>query len=469
MTGQSEAPSSAKGFALRAGAWIVGLVALLRLPWVTNHLLVPFASLQQRAAEGLSGTSGAVVVDASCTGSDAMALTFGAILAFPSTWRKRLLGCLTGLGLLTAVNTVRIGTLGAVVKNRPLFDLLHVHLWPAALIVVAAGFVFLWMRRQTAAVNGPSASTERPATSNRFLLYTVAAVGAYFLAAPLLSKSAWLLEVAGWCAATTGAVARSLGLEAQIQGNYFFAASGRWIVTQDCILTPLIALYLAGVAAAPISRGGRLLAALATAPLFFGLGVARLLVLTLPTTLVPEPGIAMHAFYQVVAGISLIGALAWSRRNGAGASAAHGARALGVALGATLAGAALSALAGALVSATSSRLPGLAHLGHGYVDGQGALLVLPALMTGTWAGLWWALDRPSSWNGLFRGWLLLMAVAGLGILALGEAQAHFGVELPIVVIRALALAAPALLSWWAARPRQPTGIPVAPGPSTAIS
>lgn len=471
MAGPPPASGPARGFALRAAAWIVGLVALLRLPWVQTHLLVPFAGWQQRAAEGLSGVSGAVVVDASCTGSDAMALTLGAILAFPTSWRSRLIGCLAGLGLLTAANTARIGTLSVVAHNRPLFDLLHVYLWPAALMLVAAGFVFAWMQRQS----GPQAPSDgRPPalpTSyvGRALLFSLAAVAAYYVATPLLSKSAWLMQVAGWCAATAGGIAAALGLEVQVQDNYFFTSSGRWIVTQACILTPLIALYLAGVAAAPIPRHRRLIAALATAPLFFLLGVARLLVLTLPTTLVPAHGMAMHAFYQVVAGASLILLALWTRnRTAGGGLLARGAQALGVALAAALTGAAIGAFARGLAATASGLIPALAHLGHGYVDAQGALLVLPAFLTGTWAGLWWALDRPAGWSGLGLGWLLLAAFQGLTAVTLGELHAHFGAEVPVVLIRALALTAPAALAL-AVRPRSGVSIGIAPGASAAVS
>jgi hypothetical protein len=56
-------------FALTGGAWFIGLFGVMRLGWVERHLLVPFAQLQERVANQLTGvTTDAVYVDASCSG-----------------------------------------------------------------------------------------------------------------------------------------------------------------------------------------------------------------------------------------------------------------------------------------------------------------------------------------------------------------------------------------------------------------
>ncbi len=69
------------------GAWFVGLFGLMRLGWVENTLLTPFAQLQQRVAEQLMGVkSGLLYADASCSGGDPMALCMGAIFAYPAAW-----------------------------------------------------------------------------------------------------------------------------------------------------------------------------------------------------------------------------------------------------------------------------------------------------------------------------------------------------------------------------------------------
>ena len=102
-------------FALTAGAWFIGLFGLMRLGWVERQLLVPFAQLQERVADQLTGApTDAVYVDASCSGGDAMALCLGAVLAFPATWSARLRGAGIGLLVIAAFNIVRIGNLSLV-------------------------------------------------------------------------------------------------------------------------------------------------------------------------------------------------------------------------------------------------------------------------------------------------------------------------------------------------------------------
>ena len=136
-------------FALTAGAWCIGLFGLMRLGWVERQILLPFAQLQERVADQLTGVqTDAVYVDASCSGGDAMALCLGAVLAFPATWSARLRGAGVGLLVIAAFNIVRIGNLSLLGDNLPLLDLLHVYIWPAILIVVAVAYVYAWMRRR---------------------------------------------------------------------------------------------------------------------------------------------------------------------------------------------------------------------------------------------------------------------------------------------------------------------------------
>ena len=115
-------------FALTAGAWFIGLFGLMRLGWVERQLLLPFAQLQERVADQLTGAqTDAVYVDASCSGGDAMALCLGAVLAFPATWSARLRGAGIGLLVIAAFNIVRIGNLSLVAAYPSLLDLLHIY------------------------------------------------------------------------------------------------------------------------------------------------------------------------------------------------------------------------------------------------------------------------------------------------------------------------------------------------------
>ena len=163
-------PPSSSGvlrFALTAGAWFIGLFGLMRLGWVERQLLVPFAQLQERVADQLTGApTDAVYVDASCSGGDAMALCLGAVLAFPATWSARLRGAGIGLLVIAAFNIVRIGNLSLVATHPTLLDLLHIYIWPAILILVAVAYVYAWMRRQMGpAVHGAGSDPAPPGTA----------------------------------------------------------------------------------------------------------------------------------------------------------------------------------------------------------------------------------------------------------------------------------------------------------------
>ena len=187
----------------------------MRLGWVERQLLVPFAQLQERVADQLTGApTDAVYVDASCSGGDAMALCLGAVLAFPAPWSARLRGAGVGLLVIAAFNIVRIGNLSLVAAYPSLLDILHIYVWPAILILVAVAYVYAWMRRQMGpAVHGagsdPAAVWHGPA--RRFLLLTVVGTAAYFAAAGWVYESALLRTLGVWVAMTSAGILAALG------------------------------------------------------------------------------------------------------------------------------------------------------------------------------------------------------------------------------------------------------------------
>ena len=80
----------ARSFALRLAAWSLGLFGLFRLPWVGDHLFLPATQLQAAAGAALLGPS-TLPIEATlaCSGADALALCFAAIVAYPAPWRMR--------------------------------------------------------------------------------------------------------------------------------------------------------------------------------------------------------------------------------------------------------------------------------------------------------------------------------------------------------------------------------------------
>ncbi len=441
------------GFVLRALGWVALLFGGMRLPWVQDNLLVPSASLQHGFACALTGAPrDAVVVNQSCTGSDAMALCLGAIFAFPATWRRRLVGAAIGLACILAVNTVRIGSLSLVVADRELFQLLHVYVWPAVIVLVAAVYVYFWMGSAVAA--GAAGGTRRlsPATAGesavgdgtvlRFLVIAASLVTLYYLVHGRWLASASLGAIAETVARTAAFLMAAVGLEVTVTEQVVRTAHGAWIVTPECATTPLIPIYLAAALTVRLGAVQRVLAILAAGPLFFSLAVSRLLVLALPPALVGSPTDAVHAFYQFLAAAGLIALAAhraagrpgWRRR-----------------LAASLA---VGAVAGALAAPINpfrlelwQHLAGALHLGHGVLDSQGAMVLMPVFQIGLFAALWQAGGRPWRLTPVGGRLLLLVASQVAVVIAIGELANHLGARTPIVLIRAWALLVPALLAW----------------------
>ena len=73
---------------------------------------------------------------------------------------------------------------------------------------------------------------------------------AYFATAPFFYQSPAVDVIAGWIAVTSGIILSAAGTAARVQGALIFTPHGGFIVTQECIFTPLIPLYLAGALAA---------------------------------------------------------------------------------------------------------------------------------------------------------------------------------------------------------------------------
>ena len=463
-------------FTLIIGAWFIGLFGLMRLRWVEETLLTPFAGVQQRVADQLTGApSDLVYADASCSGGDPLALCAGAIFAFPATWGARLRGAAVGFTVITALNVVRLGHLSLIAENRSLLDLLHVYVWPGILILVAAGFVYAWMGRQGFDIGGgPGAAgggTDAAAggfvlgaAPRRFLLLAALFVAAYFATAPFFYESAGVDVIAGWIAVTGGTIMTAAGTTATVDGPVIRNVHGAFIVTQECIFTPLIPLYLAAALAAPLGWRRRTAMLLATPAVFFALGVSRLLVLAVPAAVVGSYAVAIHAFSQILVAVLLVAVAAYRTAGGRRAAARA---AVAVALGVVAAFASAPVL-GAVVGAAGGLQSLAGHAGHAFADSQGAWAILPAFQVGLFAALWIAVAGGSrSWRyGLagLGGVVLLQALVGVPV---GELAHHYSFDPHVGLLRGWALALPTAAVWWLARPASFT-VFHAPAPPRAL-
>jgi exosortase/archaeosortase family protein len=435
--------SRALSFAIRGGAWSLGLFGVLRLREVETAGLLPLTQLQARLAEGAFGRPAAPIdVTLACSAADAFALCAGAILAYPASWPARLKGAAGGIALILVLNTLRIGVLGRAAGTPAWFEALHVYLWPALLTLSIAGYVFAWMRRVDTVPDPapPVAPTlDRVPSTTPFTVPAALLMGTFLVlfvaAAPLYLESAAVLAVAGFITRAAAGALRVAGVPATASGNVLWTARGGFMVTQECLATPLIPVYLA--AAIAFSRTGRARAAAlaAAVPLFIGLGLARLLVVALPAALIGSPLFLVHAFYQLVLAAVLV-FLAARWRHGTGVTAWR--RGL---LGGGLGGVCVLLLGPPCAAALRWAFTETAPL----IDPQGALAFLPAFQFGLYVALSIAAFVTLGWRPFAAGLAVLglSQIAGFALLQIAAAQAAF---LPHVRdVRAWALAGPILV------------------------
>ena len=433
--------ASAARFALLGVASSLGISGVLRLSWVESQVLLPLTQAQGGIAAPLFGTSAmAVEVTLACSGADVLALCLGAILAYPVGWRSRIAAASGGAGVILGLNTMRIGTLGLAAASPTWFTALHLYVWPAVLTLAVAGYVFAWMRiadRRTTPNVQPPVSPRDPVRvpallTRRFVMFALAFLILFVAASPLYLQSPQVLALAGFIARTAAGILRTVGVDAQAAGHMLLAPRGSFVVTQECISTPLIPIYLAAVCVYARTRLGAALGVLAAAPLFVALGIARVLVVALPVSLVASPLFLVHAFYQLLLGAVLVAMAALWRHGGRAAAAP--------ALFALAAGGAFVVLAGPWYSAVVSR----AAAGP-LEDPQGALALLPGYQMGLYLALSIAAFAALEFRRFAAGLAVLGMTQAAGLLALHALSSHAGVTAHVRDVRAWAVAGPVLV------------------------
>jgi exosortase/archaeosortase family protein len=455
LTDMPRGPTDAARFVLRGVAWSLGLFGLLRLNWVEAHAVLPLTRAQAAAAAGLFGMPALPVdVTLACSGTDALALCVGAILAYPVKWRTRLAGAGGGAALILGLNIARIGTLGMAAASPAWFNTLHVQVWPAVLTLAIAGYVFAWMRLADRRPPSPSAParpappspsaparlapTSRlvparlgPQPSRRFVVLTVAFLIVFSAISPLYLESPTVLALGGFIARAAAAIVGVVSLEAHAADNVFWTARGGFLVTQECISTPLIPVYLAAVVAYATTWRRLILGILATLPLFTVLGIVRLLVVALPDA-VASPMFLVHAFYQLLLGAVIVFLFArW--RHGGGAALRH-------------------AMAGIIVGVLFVTLLGPFYTrivtyptGAPLDDPQGAIALLPAFQIGLYLGVWVAAFAAVGWRRFLSGLAALGLSQTAGLLALHALASHAGLTAHVRDVRGWAVAGPLLI------------------------
>ncbi|HPS76706.1 MAG TPA: exosortase H [Thermoanaerobaculaceae bacterium] len=89
-----------------------------------------------------------VAIHNGCNGLEAILIFVCGVLAFPSPWRRKLLGMAVGFVAIQLFNIVRIVALFYTGVFRPdWFGVSHVFVWQSLVVVFAAGLWVFWVQR----------------------------------------------------------------------------------------------------------------------------------------------------------------------------------------------------------------------------------------------------------------------------------------------------------------------------------
>ena len=81
-----------------------------------------------------------------CNGLEAVMIYSVAVIAFPSTVKKKIIGIASGFFVIQAINILRIASLAyASVHFRGLFEYLHIYVAQGMMIAVSLGLFFLYL------------------------------------------------------------------------------------------------------------------------------------------------------------------------------------------------------------------------------------------------------------------------------------------------------------------------------------
>ncbi len=153
-------------FVLLTAVALLAIYYVLHLRWVARHFVEPytgFVAACSRAvlrAFGVSaGGSGEVIISPQfgvtiknvCNGLEVTAIYFAAVLAFPASWKHKLLGLAAGFPLIFAVNIVRVAVLFVLGYKVPhVFETAHYYYAQAFVIIATVGIWLAWVTTYSA-------------------------------------------------------------------------------------------------------------------------------------------------------------------------------------------------------------------------------------------------------------------------------------------------------------------------------
>jgi exosortase H (IPTLxxWG-CTERM-specific) len=100
----------------------------------------------------LSSRRFSVAIFNGCNGLEAILIFGSGVLAFPATWRRKLLGLAMGFVAIQVANVVRVVSLFYVgVYYRAWFSTWHIFVWQSLIIILSVVLWLVWVNRYAVA------------------------------------------------------------------------------------------------------------------------------------------------------------------------------------------------------------------------------------------------------------------------------------------------------------------------------
>jgi exosortase H (IPTLxxWG-CTERM-specific) len=81
-----------------------------------------------------------------CNGLEAVMIYAVAVIAFPSPWKKKLIGILGGFVVIQIINIIRIASLAySAIRFKSLFEYIHIYVAQGLMIAVSLGIFFVYL------------------------------------------------------------------------------------------------------------------------------------------------------------------------------------------------------------------------------------------------------------------------------------------------------------------------------------
>ena len=153
---------------LRFFALFLAMQALLfgleLTPWVQQYLVVPWTDMIAGISASLvtlfdpnvvaagkvlrsTGNGFAVSIEAGCNGVEATIVLIAAVLAFPASWRSKMIGLAAGIFAVQGLNIVRVISLFYLGQwDADVFEWAHLYVWQALIMLDVLIVWLVWVR-----------------------------------------------------------------------------------------------------------------------------------------------------------------------------------------------------------------------------------------------------------------------------------------------------------------------------------